>query len=269
MGKIQGTVLIQSLMRHGMQLSIGPNENLGEELPGISPSQPSSSFFCAQYLQPFRDLKKSRNISSYVHIEKSFCLLTLGIGSENPGYLEGIRDSQTPVDVRDVEGSSEIQNISETKGINQPQEPLCEMDLKVSKILAIRRKHFSCILDFRHMPGLKIQIPYALRAMYATILNFSSSSPYGSIPSLHISFLLGEPLKNNYTSASKNCLDIVPIENGPVEQEITLLFPNKPYVISNMQNIRKSQTSKPRYNNWWQLKTVAKKFQTTKGTLML
>ncbi|KAJ4951001.1 hypothetical protein NE237_027833 [Protea cynaroides] len=230
--------------------------NLGEELPGISPSQPSSSFFRAQYPQPFRDLKKSRNISSYVHIERvipllvkqswSLSLLTLGIGSENPVYLEGIRDSQTPVDVRDVEGSSEIQIVSETEGINQPQEPLRVMDSKVSEILAILRKHFSCIPDFRHMPGLKIQIPCILRfesepfsriwgidlpannwedsdalpAMYATVLNFSSSSPYGSIPSFHIPFLLGEPLRNDYTSASKNCLDIVPAENGSVEQEI-------------------------------------------------
>ncbi|KAJ4977234.1 hypothetical protein NE237_002340 [Protea cynaroides] len=226
MGKVQGTVLIQSLMRHGMQLSIGPNENLGEELPGISPSQPSSSFFHAQYAQPFRDLKKSRNISSYVHIERvipllvkqswSLSLLTLGIGSENPGYLEGIRDSH----VRDVEGSSEIQIVSETEGINQPQEPLRVMDSKVSEILAILRKHFSCIPDFRHMPGLKIEIPFILRF---------ESEPF---------------------SASKNCLDIVTAENGYVEHEITLLFPNKPYIIFSIQNIRKSQTSEPRYYNW-------------------
>ncbi|XP_043716520.1 uncharacterized protein LOC122664660 isoform X2 [Telopea speciosissima] len=231
--------------------------SLGEELPGISPSPPSSSFFHAQSPRLSHDLKKCRNISSYVHIERvvpllvkqswSFSLFTVGIGSEYPGYLEGIKDSEDPVDVqRDVDGSSDIQIISETERIDQPQEPLRVMDSKVSEILAILRKHFLCIPDFRHMPGLKIRIPCTLRfesepfsriwgvdlpgnnldgsdalpAMYATVLNFSSSSPYGSIPSLHIPFLLGKPCRNDYASASKDCLDKVPAENGSVEQEI-------------------------------------------------
>ncbi|XP_042512201.1 uncharacterized protein LOC122087214 [Macadamia integrifolia] len=231
--------------------------NLGEELPGISPSPASSSFFHAQSPLPSLDLRKCRSISSYVHIERvipllvkqswSLSLFTLGVGSENPGYLQGIRDSDPPVDVqRDVDGSSDIEIVSKTEKIDQPQEPLRVMDSKVSEILAILRRHFLCIPDFRHMPGLKIQIPCTLRfdsetfsriwgvdlpannldgsdslpAMYATVLNFSSSSPYGSIPSLHIPFLLGKPCQNDYASASKDCLDIVPAENGSVKQEI-------------------------------------------------
>lgn len=230
--------------------------NLGAQLPGIAPSPHTSSFFNVQSARPSRDLKKSRNISSYIHLERvipllvkqswSLSLPTLGIGGDKPGYLENIMDSEPPVDMeREVDGSSSIQIISETEKIDHPQEPLRVMDSKISEILGILRRHFSCIPDFRHMPGLKIRISCSLRfksepfnrvwgadvpaadldgvdalpAIYATVLTFSSSAPYGSIPSFHIPFLLGEPPTNGYSSGQKGSLDIVPVENGSEEEE--------------------------------------------------
>lgn len=230
--------------------------NTGVQLPGIAPSPHTSSFFNVQSPQPSHDPRKSRSISSYIHLERvtpllvkqswSLSLPTLGIGGDKPGYLETIMDNEPPADIeREVDSSTAIEIISETEKIDHPQEPLRVMDSKISEILEILRRHFMYIPDFRHMPGLKIKISCSLRfksepfnrvwgqdvaasdlnsvdalpAIYATVLTFSSSAPYGSIPSFHIPFLLGEPPKNGSSSGQKGSLDIVPVENGSEGKE--------------------------------------------------
>ncbi|XP_042979206.1 AP-5 complex subunit beta-1 [Carya illinoinensis] len=229
--------------------------NLWEQFLGISPSPHSSSFFNIQSPRTSHDLKKLRNVSSYVHLERvipllvrqswSLSLSTFGVGNNKPDYLQGITDSELmESEERDIDGSTDIQ-ILETERVGQPQEPLRVMDSKISEILGTLRRHFSCIPDYRHMPGLKVKIFCTLRfesepfnrvwgvdspasgmdgvdtlpAMYATVLNFSSSAPYGSIASYHIPFLLGEPPRNGHVSGESMPLDIVPVNSGPGEQE--------------------------------------------------
>ncbi|XP_058090360.1 uncharacterized protein LOC131236870 [Magnolia sinica] len=231
--------------------------NLGDQLPGVSPSPHLASFFQAQSPRPSQDLGKSRDISSYIHLERvnpllvkqswSLAIPTLGIENNKSNYFEGIGDSGPPIDIeKEGEGSSDVQILSETDRIGLPQEPLRVMDSKVAEILGILRRHFTCIPDFRHVPGLKIKIPCTLRfesepfnriwgvdssatpssdvvdelpALYATVIIFSSSAAYGSIPSFRIPFLLGEPSRNDYDTGQKSCLDIVPIENGSEQEE--------------------------------------------------
>lgn len=228
--------------------------NLGEQLLGISPSPHSGSFFNIQPTQTSHDFNKLRNISSYVHLERvvpllvkqswSLSLSTFGVGSKQAGYPLGIRDSEVAVEDREIDRSTDIQ-IPETERIDLPHAPLRVMDSKISEILGTLRRHFSCIPDYRHMPGLKVKIACTLRfesvpfirvwgvhspaggldgvdalpAIYATVLNFSSSAPYGSIKSYHIPFLLGEPSRNEFVSGQMGSLDIVPIDNGSEEEE--------------------------------------------------
>ncbi|XP_060675509.1 uncharacterized protein LOC132804970 isoform X2 [Ziziphus jujuba] len=256
--------------------------NFGEQILGISPSSHSSSFFNVPSPRASHNLKKSKNISSYVHLERvnpllvkqswSLSLSSFCIGNNNPDYLEGIRDSEPVVEEREIDSSSTIQIIPEIERIDQPQGPLRVMDSKISEILETLRRHFSCIPDFRHMAGLKVKISCNLRfesepfnriwgdstpggdldeidslpAIYATVLKFSSSAPYGSIPSYHIPFILGEPPRNkdigepprnkdigepprqkDIGEPPRNkdipgqlvSLDIVPLENGSEEDE--------------------------------------------------
>ncbi|KAK4842557.1 hypothetical protein QYF36_023680 [Acer negundo] len=240
--------------------------NLGEQLLSIAPSTHSSSFFNVQSPRHYHDIKKSKNISSYIHLERVIPLLikqswplslsTIGIGSDKSGFLDTINDTRAIVDEREFDGyindqiMSETESsiiyhmISETEKIDRPLEPLRVMDSKISEILGILRRHFSCIPDFRHMTGLKVRIscnlrfesePFtrlwggdsstsvlddvdALPAVYATVLKFSSSAPYGSISSGHIPFLLGEPARKGYISGQMPSLDVA-IDNGSGEEE--------------------------------------------------
>ncbi|XP_059655220.1 uncharacterized protein LOC132302403 [Cornus florida] len=232
--------------------------DLGEQLPGISPSSQPSSFFNVQSPRPSRDLKKFGNITSYIHLERvipllvkqswSLSLSTLGISGNETGFLEDTRDNEALVDQRELDGGTSIQIISKTERIDQPREPLRVMDSKIAEIVGTLRKHFSSIPDFRHIPGIKIRIscslrfesePYnhiwglpangsdgtdALPAIYATVLTFSSSAPYGSIPSYHIPFLLGEPPRNDYSLVQRDSLEIVNVGNG-LEKETTFKAP--------------------------------------------
>ncbi|GFZ15748.1 hypothetical protein Acr_25g0001570 [Actinidia rufa] len=225
--------------------------NSGDQLPGIAPSPQSSFYFNVQSHQPSHDLKKSRTISSYIHLERvipllvkqswSLSLSTLGSCVEKPAYLDGIRDSEPSLEQREVDGGTNSQIHSKMERVDHPNQPLRVMDSKISERIGILRKHFSTISDFRHMPGLKIQIscnlgfksePFkhiwgidlpvnnldgleVLPAMYAVVLTFSSSAPYGSIPSNHIPFLLGEPPAKDYALGGPgDSLDVAPIEDG-------------------------------------------------------
>lgn len=228
--------------------------NLGEQFLGISPS-PASSIFSVQSPRSTHNVKKPSNLSSYVHLERlipllikqswSLSLSSLSIGNNKPGNLEDIRDPEPIVEEREIDGSSSdtIQIIPENERIDKPREPLRVMDSKISEILGRLRRHFSCIPDFRHMIGLKVRISCSLRfesepfnriwevgppfggfdvvdslpAIYATVLKFSSSAPYGSIPSYRIPFLLGEPPESGNISGQGVSLDIVPIANGSRE----------------------------------------------------
>lgn len=224
--------------------------NLGKLTSGISPAPHSDSFFAAQSPLHYDDLKKSESVSSYIHLERmipllvkqswSLCLSSLGGGSTQSGIRESILDRETSIDEKEVDSNLQFQISSENDRIARPQEPLRVMDAKVSEILQILRRHFSCIPDYRHMPALKVQIacslsfesePFnrvwgeespgsglegedSLPAIYATVLKFSSSAPYGSISSSHIPFLLGKSSQSNYPSGQAASLDIVRIENG-------------------------------------------------------
>ncbi|KAL2507192.1 hypothetical protein Fot_30839 [Forsythia ovata] len=227
--------------------------NSGEQLPGMSPSTNSNSFFSLQSPRSSHDLKKSRSIASYIHVERLMPLLVkqswtlslsnLGISSSRPSYLEGgIKDNEPAASEETEFGTSTSTDIiAKTDKIHQQQEPLRVMDSKISEMVRVLRRHFSFIPDYRHMPGLKIKLFCSLRfdseafirewavnmppcnnvedalpAIYATVLNFTSSAPYGSIPSYLIPFLVGQPPKNDYFSGETcNSLEIImPVENG-------------------------------------------------------
>lgn len=227
---------------------------MGEHLPGISLSTPSGSFFDFQNPQSFPGLRRSSSISSYVHIERikpllvkqswSLSLPNFGTNSDKPGFFEGIRDSEPANEERDSDVTISG-DIIESEIPRQPNVPLRVMDAKVSEIVSELRRHFSSIPDYRHMHGLKIKISCSLRfdpelmigksevntgadtfdevdqlpALYATVLKFTSSAPYGLIPSFHIPFLLSSQPKNDRPSTQNDSLAIVPVENGHVEEE--------------------------------------------------
>uniref|UniRef100_A0A7C8ZJC3 Uncharacterized protein n=1 Tax=Opuntia streptacantha TaxID=393608 RepID=A0A7C8ZJC3_OPUST len=226
--------------------------NLGDQLVGISPSPHTSSFFNVQSPRISQDLKKSRNISAYIHLERAIPLIVKqswslslpasGFEVEKYGYIEGTKDREPHMSGKDSNVDNNIEIIPDIKRIEQPQEPLRVMDSKISEIVNILRMHFLCIPDYQHMPGLKIKIPCILRfqsepfiriwgsdssgknveelkvipAMYAIVLKFSSSAPYGSIPSYHIPFLLGEPFSGESLPAHGS-MDIVPVGTPPTE----------------------------------------------------
>ncbi|KAJ8625552.1 hypothetical protein MRB53_034082 [Persea americana] len=230
--------------------------NLGEQLPGVSPSPHLGAFFQAQSPRPSHDAKNLQAVSSYIHLERvipllvkqSWSLAISGLGIENNkhGYFEVIGDSKPHIEKEgEGDGGSDVQLPSAAERIEMPQEPLRVMDSKVAEILGILRVHFASIPDFRHMPGFKIKIPCTLRfesepfsriwgvdtsgtssdgvdslpALYAIVITFSSSAPYGSIPPFHIPFLLGESSRKYHDLSVKGSLDIVPIENGSDEIE--------------------------------------------------
>lgn len=229
--------------------------HLGEQPLGIGPSPHPSSFFNVQSPRHYHDVKKSKNISSYVHLEREIPLLvkqswslslsSIGMESKKSGLLDGIRDTAPLAEESELDSTVNFDMIPETEKINQPHEPLRVMDSKVSKILELLRRHFSCIPDFRHMAGLRVRVSCSLRfesepfsriwggdspksrfdeidsfpAIYATVLKFSSTAPYGSIPSCHIPFLLGEPPRKAQSAAQSISLDVVSIDNGPREEE--------------------------------------------------
>ncbi|XP_012567879.3 uncharacterized protein, partial [Cicer arietinum] len=174
----------------------------------------------------------------------SLSLSSLVVSNSKPDYLEGIRDLEAPIEDKEFSDSSNSQVITETGRTSQSHEPLRVMDSKVAEILNTLRKYFSCIPDFRYMAGLKVRISCslsfesntfnrmlginntatpqeeidALPAIYATVLNFSSSAPYGSIPSSRIPFLLGEPHSKDHASQNA-ALSIVPIGNDSRKEE--------------------------------------------------
>ncbi|KAK8605325.1 hypothetical protein V6N13_102107 [Hibiscus sabdariffa] len=228
--------------------------NLGEQLLGVSPSSHSESFFSMQSPQQYQDPKKSRNISLYIHLERmipllvkqswSLSLLPLGIGNKSKSF-GGIRDSEASIDERELDASIPLRITSGDERVDKPWVPLYVMDSKVSEILEVLRRHFSCIPDFRHMAGIRIKIPCNLRfdsesfnhvrggespksrlhgvealpALYATVLKFSSPAPYGSIQSCHIPFLLGQPPMSDYIHDETASLDIDATYVGSGEEE--------------------------------------------------
>ncbi|KAL3655894.1 hypothetical protein CASFOL_000290 [Castilleja foliolosa] len=256
--------------------------NMGEISPGISSSTHSGAFLNFQSPQALSDLKTSSSIASYIHIERvipllvkqswSLSLPNFGINTDKPSFFEGIRDSEPASEIINPDVTTRDDIISETEIPHQQKEPLRVMDAKVSEIVRKLRRHFAFIPDYRHMPGIKIKIYCSLRfnseafngttednnsnlsdgvdnlpALYATVLKFTSSAPYGPISSFHIPFILGSPPKN---VSPNDSLAIVPVENSHVEEEnsetpvcIIELEPRKPipglvdvYVETNSDN---------------------------------
>ncbi|XP_028760798.1 AP-5 complex subunit beta-1-like [Neltuma alba] len=224
---------------------------LGDLIHGVSPSSQSSSFYSVQSPRLSQKFKTFRDLSSCIHLERvipllvkqfwSLSLSSFGVSNDKPAYLEGVKDSEAPAEENESPESSNTETIPEMGRISQTQEPLRVTDSKIADILNTLRKYFSCIPDFRCMPGLRVKINCSLRlessnfirmlgidttalsleeidalpAIYATVLKFSSSAPYGPIPSYRIPFLLGERYDNN---TSQN-LSIVPVENGAKEDK--------------------------------------------------
>lgn len=207
----------------------------GDQLPGITPPPQSSSYFNGQS-QNFPDIRKSSTVSSYIHLTRSIPLLVKQSWSLSLSTL-GITESEASIEQKEKdeeEDNSDILHIDlRVDKIDYPREPLRVMDSRVSQIIESLRRHFSTIPDFRHVAGLKIKIPCYLSfesepfncvwgselgidssdhppAMYAIVLKFSSSAPYGSIPPQRIPFLLGE--------YNKDSLDIVPVGGVAIEK---------------------------------------------------
>lgn len=228
--------------------------NTGEHLPGLSPSTHSGSFFSLQSPQSLPDLKRPSSVSSYIHIERAVPLLVkqswslslpnFGTNPDVPGFFESIRDNEPAGGEEDSEITiGDI--ILESELPHQRNGPLRVMDAKISEIVNELRRHFLFIPDYRHMPGLKIKIFCNLRfdsepfidkgenntagnafdrvdqlpALYAIVIKFTSSAPYGPISSFHIPFLLGSPPKNDKLLSQGDSLAIVPVENGHVQEE--------------------------------------------------
>lgn len=224
--------------------------NTAESLPGITPSTQPSSFFNKQSPQTAQGLKRSSNVASYIHVERvtpllvkqswSLSLPNMHVSPDKSGFLEGICDNEPASEEKELAISASMEIISESERLQQQKEPLRVMDSKVSEIVGVLRKHFSCIPDYRHMPGLKVKISCSLRfdaepfcslwgtttstgfsdevdklpAIYATVLKFTSSSPYGLISSFHNAFLLGSTTKTNSSLTHADALAIVPVDNN-------------------------------------------------------
>nr|XP_043607267.1 uncharacterized protein LOC122579214 [Erigeron canadensis] len=218
------------------------------------PSSHSTSFFSVQSPRFSYDPKKLKDISSYIHIERvvpllvkqswSLSLNSFGVSGDKPRYMEVITDTNTSSwQPETPDDNAEVSTIPAIEGPNQSREPLRVTDSKVSEIVEILRRYFSLIPDFRHMSSIKIGISCTLSfqsepfnrvwknnasteidgvtALYATVLKFSSSAPFGSIQPCRIPFLLGEPTKNDIPSSQSqtDSLDIVPVGNGAAEEE--------------------------------------------------
>ncbi|KAL2938922.1 AP-5 complex subunit beta-1 [Bienertia sinuspersici] len=230
--------------------------NLGDQLVGISPSSHANSLYNIQSPRFSDDLKKSRSIASYVHLERvipllvkqswSLSLPVIGYSVDKNPVANGIKNGESQMNGKGSDGirTTEIV-VPDNKRIEQPQEPLRVMDSKISEIVDILRQHFMCIPDFRHMLGIKIRISCFLRfksepfnrvwgsdsskedgskldtlpAMYGIVLKFSSSAPYGSIPSFHIPFLLGESTSKSFQK--KDSMDIVPVGSSSSEKSVS------------------------------------------------
>ncbi|XP_042053322.1 uncharacterized protein LOC121798400 [Salvia splendens] len=227
----------------------------GEHLPGLSPSTHSGSFFSLQSPSIFPDIKKSSSIASCIYIERATSLLVkqswslslpnFGTNPGLPGFFDGIRDNEPAGEEQVLEITMSGDTILENDLPHQQKGPLRVMDAKNSEIVNELRRHFISIPDYRHMPGLKIQISCNLRfdsellvdegekftaanafdredqlpALYAIVLTFTSSSPYGAISPFHIPFLLGSPPKNDKLLSQADSLAIVSVENGHVEED--------------------------------------------------
>ncbi|KAI3501958.1 hypothetical protein L1887_29987 [Cichorium endivia] len=206
----------------------------GDQLPGISPSSNATSFFNIQSPRFSYNSKKSKDISTYIHLDRvkpllvkqswSLSLTSFNINNNN---LEVIKDNDTS------SFQPETLDTPIIPAIEGPNEPLRVTDSKVSEIVGILRRHFSSIPDFRHMEGIKIVIscnlsfqsepfnkiwggPDSLPALYATVLKFSSSAPYGSIQPYRIPFLLA---KTDPLTSQTDSLEIVPLVNGQLKED--------------------------------------------------
>ncbi|ESQ47899.1 hypothetical protein EUTSA_v10019942mg [Eutrema salsugineum] len=226
-------------------------KNILKPADAVSTSTHPSTFFNVQSPRFRHDPNKSWNLSSYIHLERvtpllvkqSWSLFLPSVGVGNDGY--SIIESKIQVDEVEPDSSQELQILPEFRRIESGKPTLRVMDAKIAEILERLRRYFSVIPDFRHMPGIKVRITCALRfdaetyssiwsgqtqstelekvdsppAIFATVLKFSSSAPYGSIPSCRIPFLLGEPNWNKNAHNEEGSLDIVLLENTPKEEE--------------------------------------------------
>ncbi|XP_072967137.1 uncharacterized protein [Typha angustifolia] len=212
---------------------------IGEQSSSVSSSPHPGSLFQVPSPRVARDLKKSSGVASYIHLERvvpllvkqswSLTLPNLSIQSNGGSSSGGFQDiSSSPSLQSEKEIDVSIEKISKQK------EPLRVMDSEVAEILGVLRRHFSCIPDYRYMPGIKIRIRCILRfeaepfsriwgsasasrtevvdelpAMYATTITFSSTSKFGKIPPCRVPFLIGEPAIGG--------LDLVPVDNNSRE----------------------------------------------------
>lgn len=119
---------------------------VGDQLPGISPSTHSSSFFNF-YSPRYHEVKKSRLISSHIHLERvvplsvkqswSLAFPTTWIDGSRPGHLESTAEDDFASQQKDLQRRSSINTFPGTNRTSQSQEPLRVMDSKISEIVDI------------------------------------------------------------------------------------------------------------------------------------
>ena len=165
------------------------------------------------------------------------------LNQENVNLEEPLMAIAEPKEGSDIKASPNDENF---KG----PEPLCVMDSKISWILSILQRHFFAVPYFRHGPGLKIKVHCKLSfnskgrypaeendsfktpqsnsedfwpALYAIVITFSASDHYGRIPSVHIPFLMSEPLRKNDQNSSNTSQDenliLVQVQDGKLVME--------------------------------------------------
>ena len=89
--------------------------------------------------------------------------LNINIKTKSQPDFQNLSEIQILEILRDLDGNENLQIAPETERFYQSQEPLRVMDSKISEILEILRRHFSCSHDSRHIPGLKFRISCHLR----------------------------------------------------------------------------------------------------------
>ncbi|GJZ29102.1 AP-5 complex subunit beta-1 like protein [Tanacetum coccineum] len=193
-----------------MLLSVPGNKlrqllSTGDQLP----SSHSSSFFSVQSPRYSYDSKKSKDISSYIHLERvapllvkhswSLSFTSFDINGDSSRRMEVIKDNNTPLGQPETpDNNADIPMIPAIEGPNQSQEPLRKSFRNSWKYW----ENFSSIPDLKHMSGIKFGISCTMSCKSQPFIRFSSFllQRHSGIFNL-VAYLLGEPTKSDMPSS--------------------------------------------------------------------